>query len=267
MSSTAVESAHAAILDSADVYRVDGRHAEAHALRRAAAHVEAAIPEARRHHAALTTINEIRNEIVGYQKVNWSAHIYPLVAALEEAGFAGEGYAEARPKAERQIEWILRLEAELAEARVEIERLKAETARHCQCESCKPRVLLCHEPCRWCGANGDGCPVLHRCPHGERCAAQSEGDVFSDGPWRLVCDQCEAARDFELGFERLAKAKADREVMLAALEGGPLAPAELFARPDVAALADPDLTLRQLMEIGAVVQDGQGRLVASGDEA
>lgn len=198
---TAVESAHAAIIDSAEVYRVDGRHTEAYALERAAAFVEAAIPEARR------------------------------------------------------------LEADLAEARAEVERLRAEKARRCQCERCQPRVLLSHEPCGWCGANGDGCPVLHRCPHGERCAAHSEGD-FPAGPWRLVCDQCEAGRDFELGFERLAKAKADREVMLAALEGGALAPAELFARPEVAALADPDLTLRQLMEVGAVVQDGEFRLVA-----
>lgn len=32
---------------------------------------------------ALGKINAIRNSIVGTQNVNWSAHIYPLVAALE----------------------------------------------------------------------------------------------------------------------------------------------------------------------------------------
>ena len=37
--------------------------------------------------AALTKINAIRNSIVEHQTVNWSAHIYPLVAALNEAGY------------------------------------------------------------------------------------------------------------------------------------------------------------------------------------
>lgn len=45
---------------------------------------------------ALGKINRIRNSIVGYQNVNWSKHIYPLVAALEEAGYRGLGYEEAR---------------------------------------------------------------------------------------------------------------------------------------------------------------------------
>jgi hypothetical protein len=66
---------------------------------------------------ALSKINEIRNSIVGYQLVNFSAHIYPLVAALNEAGFQGEGYEEARAKAKTQVERIASLESQLATAR------------------------------------------------------------------------------------------------------------------------------------------------------
>lgn len=51
-----------------------------------------------RYRKALEKIDEIRNSIVGKQTVNWSAHIYPLVAALEEAGFRGLGYEEARSR-------------------------------------------------------------------------------------------------------------------------------------------------------------------------
>lgn len=45
---------------------------------------------------ALSKINDIRNSIIGCQKINWSEHIYPLVAALNEAGIEGQGYPEAR---------------------------------------------------------------------------------------------------------------------------------------------------------------------------
>lgn len=46
--------------------------------------------------AALNAINAIRNSIVGAQTINWSEHIYPLVAALNEAGYVGMEYPEAR---------------------------------------------------------------------------------------------------------------------------------------------------------------------------
>lgn len=46
---------------------------------------------------ALSKINEIRNSIVGTQTMNWSEHIYPLVAALNAAGCVGMPYDEARP--------------------------------------------------------------------------------------------------------------------------------------------------------------------------
>lgn len=48
--------------------------------------------------AALAKINAIRNSIIGSQKVNWSEHVYPLVAALDEAGQVGLPYPEARAR-------------------------------------------------------------------------------------------------------------------------------------------------------------------------
>lgn len=60
---------------------------------------------------ALNKINDIRNSIVGYQQINWSAHIYPLVAALEEAGIRGMGYDKAKEMAMDQIARIKDLEA------------------------------------------------------------------------------------------------------------------------------------------------------------
>ena len=54
--------------------------------------------------AALQKINEIRNSIVGTQTMNWSAHLYPLVAALKEAGLEGESFVEARGKARTLIQ-------------------------------------------------------------------------------------------------------------------------------------------------------------------
>lgn len=53
--------------------------------------------------AALTKINTIRNSIIARQSINWSMHIYPLVAALDEAGFGDEDYDVARPKAEAEV--------------------------------------------------------------------------------------------------------------------------------------------------------------------
>ena len=45
---------------------------------------------------ALVAIDKIRNSIIGTQTINWSEHIYPLVAALEAAGYEGESYEKAR---------------------------------------------------------------------------------------------------------------------------------------------------------------------------
>lgn len=66
--------------------------------------------------AALQKINAIRNSIVGFQAINWSEHIYPLVAALNEAGIEGQSYPEARKYAGNLVERIQAAEATLAEA-------------------------------------------------------------------------------------------------------------------------------------------------------
>lgn len=55
------------------------------------------IARAERAFRALDKINGIRNSIIGLQAINWSEHIYPLVAALDEAGLTGMSYDEARP--------------------------------------------------------------------------------------------------------------------------------------------------------------------------
>lgn len=61
---------------------------------------------------ALGKINEIRNSIVGMQTINWSEHIYPLVAALNEAGIEGMSYPEARENMGKLIDQINKAEAE-----------------------------------------------------------------------------------------------------------------------------------------------------------
>lgn len=45
---------------------------------------------------ALEGINRIRDSIVGAQAINWSEHIYPLVALLNRAGYEGLSYPEAK---------------------------------------------------------------------------------------------------------------------------------------------------------------------------
>jgi hypothetical protein len=58
--------------------------------------VKALIAEVRALREALGSINVIRNSIIGLQTLNWSEHVYPLVAALDAAGFEGMDYPEAR---------------------------------------------------------------------------------------------------------------------------------------------------------------------------
>jgi len=66
---------------------------------------------------ALQKIDAIRNDIVGRQKLGWSAHVYPLVAALGDAGYPGEGYDIASHKAETLVRAVEKAEqrAEAAE--------------------------------------------------------------------------------------------------------------------------------------------------------
>lgn len=82
--------------------------------------------------AALVKVNCIRNSIVGMQGFNFSEHAYPLVAALDEAGYEGLPYPEARANLGTLIEQTKRAEerAEQAEAaRAEAERKLDETRR------------------------------------------------------------------------------------------------------------------------------------------
>lgn len=58
----------------------------------------------------LAKINDIRNSIIGCQKMNWSEHIYPLVAALNEAGIEGQNYPEAREYVGTMLERTLAAE-------------------------------------------------------------------------------------------------------------------------------------------------------------
>lgn len=72
--------------------------------------VESLLAERDRFRAALVKIDAIRNSIVGYQNVSISAHMYPLVAALGEAGFVGEDYEFASANAQTQLDRIAALE-------------------------------------------------------------------------------------------------------------------------------------------------------------
>ena len=60
---------------------------------------------------AIGKVNAIRNSIIGCQKMNWSEHIYPLVAALNEAGIEGQDYPEAREYVGTMLERTLAAEA------------------------------------------------------------------------------------------------------------------------------------------------------------
>lgn len=66
-----------------------------------------------KNHGALLKINDIRNSIIGAQTINWSEHIYPLVAALEQAGIEGMPYPEARKNVGTLLERNTALEAAL----------------------------------------------------------------------------------------------------------------------------------------------------------
>lgn len=65
--------------------------------------------------AALVKINEIRNSIIGTQSLNWSEHIYPLVAALEAAGVRGKPYPEGKAYYGQLMERLSAAEARVAE--------------------------------------------------------------------------------------------------------------------------------------------------------
>jgi hypothetical protein len=81
---------------------------------------------------ALKAIDAIRNDIIGRQAIDWSRHIYPLVKALQLAGYDGAGYDVARAKAMTDDELVASLRRQLQAA----DRLAAET-RACHLGGCE----------------------------------------------------------------------------------------------------------------------------------
>lgn len=79
----------------------NGFRADVRADKRDAEHYQ---EEAERLRAMGEKINAIRDSIVGLQAVSFSAHIYPLVAALNEAGFESRGYDVMRAESITLIE-------------------------------------------------------------------------------------------------------------------------------------------------------------------
>ncbi len=73
---------------------------------------------------ALDKINDIRNNIVGLQKINWSEHIYPLVAALNAAGLQGLHYPDAREYYGTMLERTKKAEKQRDEARAQVVMLR-----------------------------------------------------------------------------------------------------------------------------------------------
>lgn len=78
--------------------------------------------------ALASKVNGIRNSIIGCQKMNWSEHIYPLVAALEEAGIEGAGYPKAREYVGTMLERTLAAEESAAAAEACIAELEKRLA-------------------------------------------------------------------------------------------------------------------------------------------
>jgi len=68
--------------------------------------------------ACCEKVNAIRNSIVGCQQFNFSEHAYPLVAALNAAGFVGEPYPAALASVGTLLERATNAERKLAEVRV-----------------------------------------------------------------------------------------------------------------------------------------------------
>lgn len=86
--------------------------------------------------AALTKINAIRNSIVDSQTINWSTHIYPLVAALDAAGYEGVHYENAGHSTGTLIERYKAMTQLAATAQLALTKAEEELARK------TPRAIL-----------------------------------------------------------------------------------------------------------------------------
>ncbi|BCH56037.1 hypothetical protein RvVAR031_36470 [Agrobacterium vitis] len=72
--------------------------------------------------AVISKINDIRNCIIGTQSLNWSEHVYPLVAALNKSGFMGMEYPEARKYFGTMLERTVTAEDRSAELEAALKR-------------------------------------------------------------------------------------------------------------------------------------------------
>ena len=100
---------------------------------------------------ALTKINDIRNSIIGYQGINWSAHIYPLVAALNEVGYVCPSYEEVRGVARTQVQWIAELRAEIASLKDALARAPCELGSSViSDETCESSITSRADWCPYC---------------------------------------------------------------------------------------------------------------------
>lgn len=108
--------------------------------------LEATLTESRaeveRQNVALEKINEIRSSIVGMQGFNFSEHAYPLVAALDAAGYEGLPYPEAMKNLGTLIEQRDAAEARLAEVEQEREDERFEWRKESEAGSAESRLRL-----------------------------------------------------------------------------------------------------------------------------
>jgi len=112
------------------VYAMRGRTpllddaAIAETLREAADALSSLVRERDAYQIALNKIDAIRNSIIGFQSVGWSEHIYPLVAALGDAGFPGAGYEASRKNVSTLLEQIKAAEARATAAEADAARMR-----------------------------------------------------------------------------------------------------------------------------------------------
>lgn len=165
--------------------------------------------EVERLRTAMRAIDDVRNSIIGHQTVNWSAHVYPLVAALQAAGYPGAGYDEARADAVRSVaeaerercdalnwravaEHVTRCDGVADTAEDVIGLLRTLTASIVSRETSTDRDLgVCDE----CGGDADGPGDAHRvnCDCGDvvcsACCVAHGGESY--------CPTCAAAKRVE----------------------------------------------------------------------
>lgn len=171
-------------------------------------------------------VNEVRKSIVGMQGLNFSEHVYPLVAALNEAGFDGGTYEANRKSLGTLIEQTKAAETELAAERLKTVAAQAEAVGlretlkkvdNIACRSVGPNVPEdVPEP-----ANRDG-EELHHLAH-EALAAPSDDSALREFGLRVAVE-CIKDRAPLLGQEAIGEVA--REKVDAVLRG------ETAPRPD-----------------------------------